>query len=129
MCGRAGEGGFHKRVSTRSFILLNSLGWGETALDKKTVLAAMAIMLTPFLGACDRNGSAHENDEIMRSAAKKMSYSMPENRAFFLVKEGLGHSRTAVVYGYADNESACEQLALALGASANFLTYHCEIIE
>ena len=58
-----------------------------------------------------------------------MSYSIPENRAFFLVKEGLGLSRIAVIYGYADNESACEEIALTLAASPNFMSYHCESIE
>lgn len=58
-----------------------------------------------------------------------MNYSIPENRAFFLVKEGLVSSRTAVIYGYADNESACEEIALALAASPNFMSYHCESID
>jgi hypothetical protein len=66
-------------------------------------------------------GAADDNVQVMMQAARSLKFNSPAdapaNKAFMLEKQGEIRSQVAVIFGYSDNASACEQIAKALTES------------
>ncbi|MCI2401083.1 hypothetical protein MN188_16940 [Aliiroseovarius sp. N1Y82] len=69
------------------------------------------------------------NVEKMRKAALSLELSLPENRVFFLVKRETIRSVVGVIFGYVDNEAACDELATALSSAGTVGTFLCEQVR
>lgn len=70
-----------------------------------------------------------QNVQTMVDAARRLTWEKTQgtNRAQLLVKQGYIVSPVAVVFGYADNEDACEELAVALSnPEARVGTFTCQ---
>lgn len=65
------------------------------------------------------------NVEIMRDAARKLEWSDPENRAYYLIKNETIVSVVAIIFGYWDNAAACKDLADALSNPVRVGTFDC----
>jgi hypothetical protein len=52
-----------------------------------------------------------ENVPILIQAGGSLKFSMRENRAFLLEKQEPTPADVAVIFGYADNRSACQAIA------------------
>jgi hypothetical protein len=61
-------------------------------------------------------GDADDNVRAMMEAARSLKFSERESRAYMPEKEA-STSQVAVIFGYADNKAACEQIAGALTES------------
>ena len=74
---------------------------------------------------------AAHNTQIMIDAARKLNWDdwMGDNHAYFLVKQETQVAPVAVIFGYADNATACETLASALSQpQARAGTFKCQPI-
>ena len=61
----------------------------------------------------------------MLEAARQLEFVAADERAVLLVKQGLIVSPVAVIFGYANNGTACEELALVLSNSGQAGTFKC----
>jgi hypothetical protein len=68
-----------------------------------------------------------ENAKTMIQAARSLKFSVPENRAFILEKQEP-ITEVAIIFGYADNRSACQSIAEILIASRREGTFKCHPI-
>ena len=59
-------------------------------------------------------GNSDQNLKIMIDAARKLEHSLPENRAYLLIKRETIRSEIGVIFGYTDNDAACRQIAKVL---------------
>jgi hypothetical protein len=65
-----------------------------------------------------------ENVQVMIQAARSLKF--PDgNMAFILEKQEVAIAEVAVIFGYADNRSACQQIADILIASRRAGTFKC----
>jgi hypothetical protein len=69
-----------------------------------------------------------ENVQILIQAARSLKFSVPGNRAFILEKQEPSPAEVAVIFGYADNRSACQEIADILIASRREGTFKCHPI-
>lgn len=85
-------------------------------------VAILALTLGSGAGQADPDG----NVRIMVDAARELTWGS-ENRAYLLVKQETTVAPVAVVFGYADNAAACEELATALSQPASRVgTFKCQ---
>jgi hypothetical protein len=88
-------------------------------MTKHSLLAGVATLML-LAGAASAN-----NERIMADAALQLRWDY-QNRAFFLVKQETIVSPVAVIFGYADNAAACEEMASALSRpEARAGTFEC----
>ena len=66
--------------------------------------------------------------QALLRAARSLKFSVPENRAFILEKQETFPTEVAIVFGYADNRSACQSIADILIASRREGTFKCHPI-
>ncbi len=92
------------------------------------VLAVMACLFVASLWQMALAGKADDNLDIMIEAARKLAFILPENRAYLLIKQETILSPVAVIFGYADNAVACEQIAEAASALLRAGTFKCSPI-
>lgn len=74
---------------------------------------------------------ADRNEQIMAAAAQQLTWESwaADNHAYFLVKQETILAPVAIVFGYADNATACEALAHSLSQpSARVGTFKCQPI-
>lgn len=90
---------------------------------------AGALALTPFLSPAAHADWVEVNVEIMQEAARKLDFSPNANRAYLLVKQETFIAPVAVIFGYGDNASACDALALTLSTSGRDGTFKCQPIH
>lgn len=88
-----------------------------------SVVAIMALMTLPASAE-----SVEDNLQRMLEAARGLSFEDPPARAFLLEKLATMRSPVAVVFGYADNAAACDEVASALSASGTAGTFQCSPI-
>jgi hypothetical protein len=87
---------------------------------------AAAILLLCLETASAQNTKLNQNAEVMAQAARSLKFSVPENKAFFLEKQETLVTEVAIIFGYADNKSACEQIASVLSSpSSRAGTFRC----
>jgi hypothetical protein len=67
--------------------------------------------------------------QALIQAARSLKFSVPENRAFILEKQETAVAEVAVIFGYADNRSACQEIADILIASLRAGTFKCHPID
>ena len=85
---------------------------------KNTIIfIAGALAIGSYQLALGGDSKSSQNEEIMAAAARQLEYSIPENRAYFLEKQDSVKAQVAVIFGYADNGTACEQIARILSES------------
>ena len=86
------------------------------------VVALLALASVPA-----RADRVDGNLQLMLEAARQLEFVAADERAVLLVKQGLGGNFTpvAVIFGYANNGTACEQLALVLSNSGQAGTFKC----
>ena len=70
-----------------------------------------------------------ENADAMRRAARSLTYLEPENSAYMLEKQETVIADVAVVFGFADNRAACEQIAEVLTASGVAGSFKCQPLQ
>jgi hypothetical protein len=87
----------------------------------------MAIALV-VLSATTSAAEYGSNLSTMVNAAKALEFASSNNRAYLLVKRETIRAPVAVVFGYGDNERACEELANALTLSGSVGTFLCDAI-
>jgi hypothetical protein len=95
----------------------------------KFVLFAAALGLTLTSGAI--HADADQNTQTMIDAARQLTWEpwQGDNRAQLLVKQETVVAPVAVVFGYADNAVACEELARALSQPTSRVgTFKCQPI-
>lgn len=68
------------------------------------------------------------NVKIITEAARQLEFALPENRAYLLVKNETVISVVGLIFGYADNAAACEQIAAALTNPGHVGTFKCRPI-
>lgn len=88
-----------------------------------SLTAFLAVICLPQLAA----GDPDENLETMIEAARQLEWTLPENRAYLLVKNETIESPVGVIFGYVDNRAACQQIAEALN-SVRVSTFQCQPI-
>ena len=85
-----------------------------------------------FSGLADRavgQSEVDENVQAMMGAARSLKYSLPENSAYVLEKQETIVSDVAIIFGYADNRAACQQIAGVLTASLGAGTFKCKPVH
>jgi hypothetical protein len=99
-------------------------------MSKRLALAftcfAFAVLQIPYLATSNAR-NAESNLQIMLRAARSLKLSLPENRPFLLEKASSA-SQVAIIFGYVDNRSACEQIAGALTESLGAGLFRCNAI-
>lgn len=70
-----------------------------------------------------------ENLQHALDAANEMKWVLEENRAFLLIKRGAVRSEVGLIFGYVDNERACEQIAAVLSLSGTVGEFVCDAIQ
>ncbi|WP_436637129.1 hypothetical protein [Microbaculum sp. FT89] len=65
------------------------------------------------------------NVQVLAETARDLKFILPENKAYFLVKQETIHAEVAVIFGYTDNQAACQQIARILTKSFNAGTFQC----
>jgi hypothetical protein len=93
---------------------------------KQGILAVVFAAQTLF--PSDAKADPDDNLQVMLRAARQLKFSLPENKAFMLEKQGYVVSEVAVIFGYVDNAAACEALALTLSTSGTDGTFKCHPI-
>jgi hypothetical protein len=82
--------------------------------------ASIALGVVPLVSPA-KGGQGDDNVRAMMQAARSLQFNSPvdapANKAYMLEKQGTIRSQVAVIFGYADNASACEQIAKALTES------------
>jgi len=63
--------------------------------------------------------------QVMIQAARSLKFTQPGNMAFILEKQETAIAEVAVIFGYADNRSACQDIADILIASRRAGTFKC----
>jgi len=91
-------------------------------------LAIMAWLFVASLWPMALADKADDNLDIMIEAARKLAFILPENRAYLLIKQETIISPVGVIFGYADNAVACEQIAEAASALLRAGTFKCSPI-
>jgi hypothetical protein len=89
----------------------------------------LMIALAALLLCCEpmsAQSNADRNVQVMVQAARSLKFSLPEDKAYMLVKQETVVSEVAVIFGYADNRSACEQIAAVLSSSLRAGTFRCQ---
>ena len=82
---------------------------------RRTILVAVALCC--FAVAA---GATDENERIMKDAARSLTFSQPDNRAYMLEKHSGADlvsgtlSQVGVIFGYGDNGAGCRDIADAL---------------
>ena len=94
-------------------------------MTKKRQVGCAILVLASFGLAPAR---AEDNLRVMLEAARKLEFFLPENRAFLLVKQEPVTAPVAVIFGYADNATACEAVALTLSTSGRDGIFKCQPI-
>jgi hypothetical protein len=69
-----------------------------------------------------------QNAQTLIQAARSLKFTEPGNKAFILEKQETVVSEVAVIFGYGDNRSACQQIAEILIASQRAGTFKCHPI-
>ena len=90
----------------------------------KLILATFLLLLGTITSAAD----FETNLQIIVNSANGMEFSDPENKPYLLVKRGLIRSPVALIFGYWDNEAACDELAHTLSQSGTAGTFICDAI-
>jgi hypothetical protein len=72
---------------------------------------------------------SERNSETMAAAARTLQFAVPGNRAQILEKTDTMPSDVAVIFGYADNRTACEDLARVLTASGRVGLFRCYTVR
>ncbi len=85
---------------------------------RRAILVAVALCCFVIAQSASA-GDVEENARVMEKAARSLTFSLPDNRAYMLEKQsGLvgdaGWSQLAVIFGYVDNGAACRDIADAL---------------
>jgi tRNA C32,U32 (ribose-2'-O)-methylase TrmJ len=93
-------------------------------MDRLVALMSASIALSVVQLVSPANGRAAEvedNVRTMMQAARSLKFNSPvdapANKAYMLEKQGEIRSQVAVIFGYEDNASACEQIAKMLTES------------
>jgi len=97
----------------------------------KIRIGVCAIIFGTALTSGATHADTDQNLQVMIDAARQLSWSdwMGDNRAYFLVKQETQVAPVAVIFGYADNAAACEELASALSQpQARAGTFKCQPI-
>lgn len=89
-----------------------------------SLAAFLAVICLSQLAAAD----ADENLETMIEAARQLEWTLPENRAYLLVKNETVESPVGVIFGYVDNKAACQEIAEALSNPVRVGTFQCQPI-
>ncbi|NIA67774.1 hypothetical protein HBA54_04150 [Pelagibius litoralis] len=85
-----------------------------------------ATMTTTLAGGSIAADRVDQNLQIIVEAAKDLSFpDHADNRAYLLIKQETIRSPVGVIFGYADNEAACEQIASVLSAVLDVGTFKC----
>lgn len=92
-------------------------------INMKHILTAAALAMTTTTTA-----DAQSNLQLALDAARKMEWVLDENRALLLIKRETIRSVVGLVYRYADNEAACEQIARVLSQSGTVGTFVCDAV-
>lgn len=88
-----------------------------------------ASILGMTLASGPMRADTDQNIQIMTDAAQRLTWEawMDKNPANFLIKQETIEAPVAVVFGYADNATACEALARALSQSQTGVgTFKCQ---
>jgi hypothetical protein len=89
-------------------------------MNRRVLLAATAFLGIADVAAADR---VDDNLQRMLEAARQLEYA--DGNAWLLEKLETIRAPVAVVFGYADNEAACRQIADLLSASGQAGTFEC----
>ena len=84
------------------------------------VVALLALASVPA-----RADRVDGNLQLMLEAARQLEFVAADERAVLLVKQESTVAPVAVIFGYANNGTACEQLALVLSNSGQAGTFKC----
>jgi hypothetical protein len=100
----------------------------------RIVGAVVLILIVITAAACAEERRPHDwppvkNVQTMIQAARTLKFSVPENRAFILEKQEVYVGEVAVIFGYADNRFACQEIADILNASRRAGTFKCHPIH
>jgi hypothetical protein len=92
----------------------------------KHILTAVA-----FAMATTANAEPQNNLQFALDAARNMEWDSVwgENRAFLLIKRETIRSEVGLIFGYVDNEVACEAIARALSQSGTVGTFGCDAVH
>ena len=94
------------------------------ARKTKVLLFPLALTMATSAFADTSNNLQHALD-----AAKKMEWALEGDKAFLLIKRGLVRSEVGLIFGYADNERACEEIAIALSRSGTAGEFECDAVQ
>jgi hypothetical protein len=95
----------------------------EDPVLKPLIVALPAVLVSSM--ACSQSLDYVEgNRQVMLDAARSLMWPEPPlgaepNRAYLLVKTQTIRAPIAIIFGYADNAAACEELARDLSTAAN----------
>ncbi len=90
----------------------------------RKLLVAISIVFAMTLQGSAQN-RADSNVKTMVNAARTLKYAIPTNRPYILEKQKTVASEVAIIFGYADNRSACEQISEVLISSLRVGTFKC----
>jgi hypothetical protein len=65
-----------------------------------------------------------QNAQILIQAARSLKFTEPGNKAFILEKQETVVAEVAVIFGYGDNRSACQEIAENLNHRAGTFKCH-----
>ena len=82
------------------------------------------LFLTTWNVSVATGDQARQNADAMRRAARSL-----ENSAYMLEKQESIIADVAVVFGFADNRAACEQIAEVLTASGVAGSFKCQPLQ
>lgn len=92
----------------------------------KHILTAAA-----FAMATTANAEPPNNLQFALDAARNMEWDSVwgENRAFLLIKRETIRAEVGLIFGYVDNEVACEAIAHALTQRGGLGTFECDAVN
>ena len=95
-------------------------------MTRLTTLALVCLVATIGAGRAD---PIEDNLQRMLEAARLLEYEhSPDPRAYLLMKQTSQPDPVAVIFGYFDNGTACEELAAALSSSGTVGEFKCSPI-
>ncbi len=89
----------------------------------KHMLTAAALVIASTATAT----AEQSNLQVALDAARKMEWTY-ENKPFLLIKRETIRATVGLIFGYADNKDACEDIALALSQSGTEGTFVCDAV-
>ena len=90
---------------------------------QQIILGLVLVIVSAVQARADRIDG---NLQLMLEAARQLEFVAADERAFLMVKQVFyGFDPVAVIFGYANNGTACEDLALILSNSGQAGTFKC----